>query len=122
MAWTDEVLRGLGTAVYEIGREPTKLEATAYVLKLNARERNVTVIPFKQESLAQLRLFEEEKASADDPSIQVVQVSVERMQALRTAFPNYYLDTTCSYKRFAVQFAKVIRTWHGPCRVPWAGY
>ena len=42
-------------------------------------------------------LFDEEKNSADDPAIQVVQVSVEQMQALKTAYPNYYLDTTKFY-------------------------
>jgi ppGpp synthetase/RelA/SpoT-type nucleotidyltranferase len=87
-----DVLGGLSTVVYTTSNR--KASARAYVLKLNTRERKVTIIPFDRERDAQLRLFDEEKNSADDPAIQVVQVSVEQMQALKTAYPNYYLDTS----------------------------
>jgi hypothetical protein len=43
---------------------------------------------------AQLFLFDAERTFASDPAVQIVQVSVEKMQALRTAYPNYYLDTS----------------------------
>jgi hypothetical protein len=34
-----------------------------------------------------------EKATADNPEIQTVLVSVDSIEALRQAYPNYYLDT-----------------------------
>ena len=43
---------------------------------------------------AEKRYLELEKKYTADPSVQVVQVSVEDIKALKTAFPNYYLDTT----------------------------
>jgi hypothetical protein len=43
---------------------------------------------------AQEYLFEIERQFADKPWVQVVQVSVEKVEALETAYPNYYLDTT----------------------------
>jgi len=88
----EQVLAGLNTAVSNIN--PRGKSAAAYVLKLNAKDRTVAIFSFAKESDAQLRLFREERASVDDPTIQVVQVSVERMQALKTAYPNYYLDTS----------------------------
>jgi ppGpp synthetase/RelA/SpoT-type nucleotidyltranferase len=87
-----DVLGSLSAAVNTTGKRHAS--ARAYVLKLDSRERMVTIIPFDRERDAQLRLFDEEKQSADDPAIQVVQVSVEQMQALKTAYPNYYLDTS----------------------------
>jgi hypothetical protein len=35
-----------------------------------------------------------ERASADDPAVDVVLVSVESLAQLRRAYPNYFLDTT----------------------------
>jgi hypothetical protein len=92
----EQVLAGLNTAVSNIA--PRAKSSAAYVLKLDAKERTVTIFSFTKESDARLRLFEEEKASVDDPTIQVVQVSVEKMQALKTAYPNYYLDTSVFLK------------------------
>jgi hypothetical protein len=87
-----QVLGGLSTVVNTTSK--MKASARAFVLKLNTKDRNVTVTPFERERDAQIMLFEEEKLSADDPSIQVVQVSVEKMQGLKAAYPNYYLDTS----------------------------
>ncbi len=39
------------------------------------------------------KYLEEEKAHVDDPDISVVLVSVESLHSLRSAYPNYYLDT-----------------------------
>lgn len=91
----EAVLEGLGAAVKLIGDAPDK-DAAAYVLELNARDRSVYVSSFSHRDLekAKTHFFEVEKKYADSPFIQVVQVSVERMEALQTAFPNYYLDTT----------------------------
>jgi ppGpp synthetase/RelA/SpoT-type nucleotidyltranferase len=92
----DRVLSGLKAAVQFVGQAPAaqKKTAASYVLRLNVRDRMVTVTTFSQENAAQLRFFEDERLFADNPDVQIVQVSVEQMQALRTAYPNYYLDTT----------------------------
>jgi ppGpp synthetase/RelA/SpoT-type nucleotidyltranferase len=92
----ESVLDGLSTAVQFVGKKPAKVQkaAASYVLRLNVKDRMVTVSTFRREDAAQLRFFEEERTYASDPGVQIVQVSVEQMQALRTAYPNYYLDTS----------------------------
>ena len=92
----ERVLAGLNAAVSLVGSQPAlqQKSAASYVLKLNVKHREVTVSAFRRQEDAQLQFFEDERTYAADPSIQLVQVSVEKMQALRTAYPNYYLDTT----------------------------
>jgi ppGpp synthetase/RelA/SpoT-type nucleotidyltranferase len=87
----ERVLGGLGAVVEKIGKGP---KSTAYVLRLDAKARTITVMGFASADLAQQRLFDEERLYSAEPTVQVVQVSVEKMQALQAAYPNYYLDTT----------------------------
>lgn len=88
------VLRGLGTAVMMTGTEKPLKRAAAFVLKLNTQDRTIQISAFKRPDLAQQQLFKEERESASNPAIQVVQVSVERIQTLKAAYPNFYLDTS----------------------------
>jgi ppGpp synthetase/RelA/SpoT-type nucleotidyltranferase len=88
----EHVLAGLSAAVSMVGKQQQR--AGAYILRLDVKERNITVMAFEREEAAQLHLFEQERRFADDPTVQIVQVTVEKMQALQTAYPNYYLDTT----------------------------
>lgn len=90
----ETVLRGLSTAVSHTGKQPKVKKAASYVLRLNIKDRMVNISTFQREDAAQLRFFEDERTYADNPDMQIVQVSVEQMQALRTAYPNYYLDTS----------------------------
>ena len=64
-----------------------------YLLVLNSMDKSITISAFRREHLA---LLEEEYLQLEkggNPDLQVVQVSVEDVTALRTAYPNYYLDT-----------------------------
>jgi hypothetical protein len=90
----EDVLAGLGTAVQIIGEAP-RAKAAAYVLELNSKDKSVNVLSFdaKNVEAAKEYLFEAEKRYAFEPFMQVVQVSVEKVEALRTAYPNYFLDT-----------------------------
>jgi ppGpp synthetase/RelA/SpoT-type nucleotidyltranferase len=86
------VLRGLSAGVKLVGN--VSASAKSYVLTLDMKKRVVTVMQFDEESQAQAYLFKQEREVEANPNLQVVQVSVEKMQALRTAYPNYYLDTS----------------------------
>jgi ppGpp synthetase/RelA/SpoT-type nucleotidyltranferase len=90
----ETVLSGLKAAVETVVSGRTRRGAATYVLRLDVRERKFYITEFDREDAAQLFLFDEERTFASDPAVQIVQVSVEKMQALRTAYPNYYLDTT----------------------------
>ena len=51
---------------------------------------------FSQDSMliANVRYAELEKKNRDSPELQTVLVSVDSIGALRTAYPNYYLDVS----------------------------
>lgn len=95
----ERILSGLGEAVKMIGNAPTR-DAAAYVLELNAKEQNITVTSFSSAAEAAVAAFEAEVRTMDDPTIQVVQVAVEKVDALRAAYPNYYLDTSVFVRAF----------------------
>jgi hypothetical protein len=62
---------------------------------LDPINKTLTTTPFKNDELEKayemyLRI---EKATEKRPEIQAVLVSVESVEALRAAYPNYYLDT-----------------------------
>jgi len=70
-------------------------EAYFYVLILNLEKRTLTRQSFRRdEAVASQRAYDEaEKATETDPNVQVVLVSVEDLDSLRKAYPNYYVDT-----------------------------
>ena len=91
----ESVLSGLKTAVETVVKSGrSRRGASTYVLRLDVKDRRFYITEFDREDAAQLFLFEEERTFAANPTVQIVQVSVEKMQALRTAYPNYYLDTS----------------------------
>ena len=92
----ESVMSGLKAAVATVIQQGGKARrnAATYVLMLDIKARKFYITEFSREDDAQTYLFEEERNYASNPSVQIVQVSVEKMQALRTAYPNYYLDTT----------------------------
>jgi ppGpp synthetase/RelA/SpoT-type nucleotidyltranferase len=90
----ESVLSGLKTAVETVVSGRSRRGASTYVLRLDVKARRFYITEFDREDAAQLFLFEEERTFASNPTVQIVQVSVEKMQALRTAYPNYYLDTS----------------------------
>jgi len=87
------VLSNLGLTVKVLTDTYATSGREEHLLVLNARTKNIVVSSYSRRELARL---EEEYLRIEkeaDPDVQVVQVSVEDVTALRTAYPNYYLDT-----------------------------
>ncbi len=75
---------------------PAKVaEADSFVLELDPSISNLKITPFRRDEIGKAQeLYEKaEKEAENDPSIQVVLVAVENVDALRKAYPNYYVDT-----------------------------
>lgn len=71
-------------------------DAYMFLLVLDVIERTVEVSTFQSNELekATARYLLKEKEIANRPSVQAVLVQVSSIQALRTAYPNFYVDTT----------------------------
>ena len=69
--------------------------AYAFLLVLDTGKRTLDVTSFTREESddAQLAYESAEKNTENDSNVQVVLVSVENLDALRKAYPNYYVDT-----------------------------
>jgi ppGpp synthetase/RelA/SpoT-type nucleotidyltranferase len=74
---------------------PERPEAYFYVLILDLEKRTLTLESFRRdEAVASQRAYDKaEKETETDPNVQVVLVSVEDLESLRKAYPNYYVDT-----------------------------
>jgi len=70
-----------------------KQKAEAYLLTLDSKERVTVVTAFVNNKEAEEKLLESEKENLDKPHIQTVMASANSIQSLRTAYPNYFLDT-----------------------------
>jgi ppGpp synthetase/RelA/SpoT-type nucleotidyltranferase len=84
--WNDTV------HLLELKDEP---DAYFYLLTLDAGSRNLRVQQFRKEEAVQSQ-FEYDKAEKEadkNPNLQVVLVSTEDLDALRKAYPSYYVDT-----------------------------
>lgn len=70
-------------------------QAHFYLLRLDVRAGQLTVEGFKasQADAANVRYLEAEKETAASPGADAVLVSVDSLEALRRAYPNYYADT-----------------------------
>ena len=69
--------------------------ARFYLLVLDPEKRTLNIKPFKKEEAvrSQQAYDKAEKDAERDPNTQVVLVSVDDVDALRKAYPNYYVDT-----------------------------
>jgi hypothetical protein len=67
----------------------------AFLMVLDPSKLTLRVTPFGKEEIsrAQKQYEMAEKETENDPNVQVVLVSVESLEALRKAYPNYYVDT-----------------------------
>jgi len=70
--------------------------ASAYLLILNLEAMEISVTPFTKEKMpfANEEYLKAEKEAQDKPQVLSVLVAVESIKALRTAYPNYYLDAS----------------------------
>jgi ppGpp synthetase/RelA/SpoT-type nucleotidyltranferase len=91
----ESVLAGWGKATQSITEGETK-GAHLFLLRLDLSARSLRIRAFSvhavDEATEEYKRAEEE--NKDNPSIQVVLVSVDALEALRDAYPNYFLDTT----------------------------
>ncbi|MCG3176505.1 MAG: hypothetical protein MOGMAGMI_01460 [Candidatus Omnitrophica bacterium] len=87
------VLSSWGDVVQELTMSPTN--ADLYLLVLDSSARQVKVSPFRKSQLAMASeaYLDVEKRYEGNPDIQAVLVSVSSLASLRSAYPNYYLDT-----------------------------
>ncbi|MGC1618250.1 MAG: hypothetical protein WA765_07135 [Candidatus Acidiferrum sp.] len=67
--------------------------ATTYLLVLDPSKFSTTLYPYTMENLAAANA-QYAKIEKEQPELQAVLVAVDSVAALRTAYPNYYLDTT----------------------------
>lgn len=76
----------------EVKEEP---DAYFYLLILDISARNLRVQPFRKEEAvkSQKEYDKAEKEAEKNPSMQVVLVSADDLEALRKAYPSYYVDT-----------------------------
>ncbi len=92
-----KILEGLRAATENVtARIAGGLEAHFFLLQLDLTARTVRTTSFikSQVEEAQEKYLEAEKANKDKPEMQTVLVSVDSIDALRKAYPSYYLDIT----------------------------
>lgn len=88
-----DVLSGYGMAVFQlIGPEHG---AEAFLLRLDPVAKTIDVTSFSQDQLAEAeqQYAEVEKSLDREKGMQAVLVSAESVDALKRAYPNYFLDT-----------------------------
>jgi hypothetical protein len=79
-------------------------ESVAFLLELDTGQRRLTIVPYKlaEMPLAHKQYLVREKATENDPNVQVVLVSADSVANLQRAYPNFYVDTTNFIR--AIQF------------------
>lgn len=94
-------LRGWMTAMQHLeSQEVSQLEtiktAVMFLLTTDAAARRVSFVAYPVEKIAEAQdeYLRREKAAEDTPGVQSVLVSVDSMDAIREAYPNYFADTT----------------------------
>ncbi|MGH2637926.1 MAG: RelA/SpoT domain-containing protein, partial [Rhabdochlamydiaceae bacterium] len=87
-------LRGWGFAAERLMAEASK-ESAFFLLILDSSTKTVAIRPFghDQQKVASDEYIKVEKDTENRPEIQTVLVSVESIESLRAAYPNYFLDT-----------------------------
>ncbi len=102
----ETVLNGWRASLKHLPTMDSK-NAVVFLLELDPSEPTVRYIGFNKDRLKQASeqyLALEKQISANlQPGAQAVLVSTSSLKALRTAFPNYHLDTTVFIE--ALQFA-----------------
>jgi hypothetical protein len=87
------ILTGIGTALQT--STSGERDDAAFLLVLDADEKRVTIQGFAKQELAtaQKEYSDTEKRIQDKPGAQAVLVSVDSLDNLASAFPNFFLDT-----------------------------
>ena len=87
-------LRGWNDTIHHL-EDAYMANAYQFLLMLDPSKGTLRVTQFSKElaGAAQREYERAEKETENDPAIQVVLVSVESVDTLRKAYPNYYIDT-----------------------------
>jgi hypothetical protein len=87
-------LRAFGTAL-QVYESAASKDNHYYLIEVDSVQKLVNVTGFKQSEseLATAKYLETEKKLKNRPNSDAVLVSVDSMDALRRAYPNYFLDT-----------------------------
>jgi hypothetical protein len=94
---------------YALRRLPPKnvSNAATFLVKLDTAAHTFSIWGFSKDELpkASDHYLRVEKEIASNPAVQAVLVSVDSVHALRSAYPNYFLDTTAFLRalRFAIR-------------------
>jgi Region found in RelA / SpoT proteins len=91
----EQHLHTYGTALQTFENDEALVGAHYYLLELDPTEKKVTVVGYKQAQLfdAEDDYLALEKKISEKPGKDAVLVSVESLEALHRAYPNYFLDT-----------------------------
>lgn len=103
----DEFLSACSSAAVHV--EQNVIDAAAYLLILDVDKRSVNITPFNSMLGANVRYAQAERENRGKEHIQTVLVSVDSIGALRSAYPNYYLDVS--------EFLSELRAVAGPFRI-----
>lgn len=89
------LLTGWNVAVTSLIYKPISPEAHTYLLVLDANKMDLKITAYRNDQLitATEEYLRTESETSDKPEIQAVLVSLESLEALRSAYPNYYADT-----------------------------
>ncbi len=88
----NNVLSGWSIATRHVEQEEMK-NADIYLLVLDPNVFRLTITPYQRGDLAAANA-EYAVIEKDHPELQAVLVSVDSISALKSAYPNYFLDTT----------------------------
>ena len=99
-------LETFGKALEETGSIKGAKGATYFLLELNANDKSLQILPFKEQELeeATRQYIRAEKEVTRTAGMDVVLVSVSSLAALRRAYPSYFLDS----RRFLVAVEEAI--------------
>ncbi len=92
----DSALNAFGTAIQVLTDPSASLNAKYYLLHLDSVQRSVSITGFQSKALDQASeayLQLERKISQKSPGSNAVLVSVDSLQSLQKAYPNYFLDS-----------------------------
>lgn len=89
----ETVLTRLSDAVRVLEDEHSRSGAQEYLLVLDSSDKSIRVMSFSRKELGRVEEEYLRLEKEDNPTLQVVQVSVDDIRGLRSAYPNYYLDT-----------------------------
>lgn len=90
----EHVLRGWGIAAETLMSQADE-QAAFFLLVLDSSKRTIRINPFarEEEKAASDAYIAVERETKDRSEVQTVLVSVESVESLRAAYPNYFLDT-----------------------------